>query len=118
MRLLLGLTRLHDLPLALDVFLVAFGCRQRELARQQVVARIAVRDLHDLATPPQFLHVVSENDFHDVSLAGPKGPPSIVHWQRPQRYATLQSQITNHKSQIPSGFTPPCMESARAGGHA
>ena len=47
--LLFGLARLHDLPLALDVLLVALGRQQRQLPRQQVVARVAVGDLDDLA---------------------------------------------------------------------
>ena len=52
--------------LALDLPLVAVGDRQRQLARQQVVAGVAVGDLHDVAAAPEVVDVFSQNDFHDV----------------------------------------------------
>ena len=36
----------------------------REPAREEVVARKAARDVHDLAAQPDFLDVVEEDDFH------------------------------------------------------
>jgi len=70
--------RLGDLPLlellgvelhalALDLLLVAVRGEQRELARQQVVTRVAVGDLHDFAAPSEVVHVLSENDFHSYT---------------------------------------------------
>src|SRR5262249_8676638 len=67
--LLFGLPRLKLLPLALDLFLVAFRRKQGELAREQVVARVAVGNLHDLAAASQFLDMLSQNDFHRVPLS-------------------------------------------------
>ena len=62
--LLLGLLGLELRALALDLLLVALGREQRQLARQQVVARVAVGDLHDLAAAPEVVDVFSQNDFH------------------------------------------------------
>ncbi len=45
-------------------FLLPVGGEQGELARQQVVARVAVGDLHDFAAPTEIVDVVSKNDFH------------------------------------------------------
>ena len=45
-------------------FLLPVGHQQRQLARQQVVARVAVGDLHDLAAAAEVLDVLSKNDFH------------------------------------------------------
>src|SRR5262249_60153138 len=50
--------------LALDLLLVALGGGQRELARQQVVARVPVCDLHDLAAAPKIVDVLSQYHFH------------------------------------------------------
>jgi hypothetical protein len=66
LRLLVRLARVHLLALALDVLLVALGRRQGELARQQIVACVAVRDLHDLAALAELLDELSQNDFHNV----------------------------------------------------
>ena len=46
---LLGLARVGDLLLAFDLLAIALGDRQRELARQQVVPRVAVGNLDDVA---------------------------------------------------------------------
>ena len=62
--LLLGFLRLELRALALDLLLVALGDQQRQLARQQVVARVAVGDLHDLAAAAEVVDVLSQNDFH------------------------------------------------------
>ena len=48
----------HDLALALDVPLVAVGRRQRQLARQQVVARVAGGHFHDVAALAEVLDVL------------------------------------------------------------
>ena len=48
----------------LDVAAIALRGRQRQLARQQVVAGVAGGNLHDLAAFAQILDVLSENDFH------------------------------------------------------
>ena len=62
--LLLGFLRLELPALALDLLPVAVGDEQRQLARQQVVARVAVGDLHDLAAAAEIVDVLSQNDFH------------------------------------------------------
>src|SRR3954471_10612879 len=63
--LLLELFRVELDALALDLFLVALGREQRQLARQQVVAGVAVGDLDDLAAAPEVVDVFSQNHFHD-----------------------------------------------------
>src|SRR4029079_18745587 len=60
-----GLERVELRALALDLLLVAVGRDQRELARQQIVARVAVGDLHHFAAAAQVVHVLSQNHFHD-----------------------------------------------------
>ena len=50
--------------LALDLLQVARRREQRQLARQQIVARVAVGDLHHFAALPDVLDVISQNDFH------------------------------------------------------
>ena len=65
--LLFGLLRIELDLLALDLFLVAFGRQQRQLARQQVVARVAVGDFHDLAAASEVVDMFSQYDFHDAS---------------------------------------------------
>ena len=62
--LLLGFLGVELGALALDLLLVAVGRQQRQLARQQVVARVAVGDLHDLAAAPEVVDVFSQNHFH------------------------------------------------------
>ena len=64
LRLLFRVADLGDLLLALDLPLVGVGHRQRQLARQQVVARVAGRHLDDVAAPAEVVDVFSENDFH------------------------------------------------------
>ena len=49
-------------------FMLPGVARQRQLARQQVVARVAVGHLHDFAAVPDVLDVVSKNDFHECPL--------------------------------------------------
>jgi hypothetical protein len=49
--------------LALDLPFVAGRHGQRQFARQQEIARVAVGDLHHLATIAEVFHVLSENDF-------------------------------------------------------
>ena len=56
---------------------VARRRRQRQLARQQVVARVAVGDLHDVAAPAEVLDVITKNDFH-----GSPPSPSTYGQQR------------------------------------
>ncbi len=58
--------RLELLALALDLLLVAVGGEQRQLPRQEVVARVAVGDLDDLAALAEMVHVFSKNDFHRI----------------------------------------------------
>src|SRR5438094_70321 len=59
----------HELPpLALDLFLVAFGRQQGELPRQQVVTGVAVGDLDDLASASQVVHVLTQNHLHICPL--------------------------------------------------
>ena len=53
--------------LALDLLQVAGRREERQLARQQIVARVAVGDLHDFAALPDVLDVISKNDFHCAS---------------------------------------------------
>ena len=65
--LLFGLFRVVLDLLALDHLLVARGREQRQLARQQVVARVAVGDFHQLAAPPEVVDVFSQNDFHELT---------------------------------------------------
>jgi hypothetical protein len=62
---LLGLARVELGPLALDLLPVPFGGEEGQLAGQQVVARVAVGHLDDLAAPAQVLHVLSQDHFHD-----------------------------------------------------
>src|SRR5437867_8261713 len=64
---LVGFLRLELRAFALDLFLVAVGGEQRQLARQEVVARVAVGDFHHLAAAPQVVDVLSENHFHNIS---------------------------------------------------
>ncbi len=61
---LVGFLRVEFRALTLDLFLVAVSGEQGQLARQQVVARIAVGDLDDFAPPTEVIHVVSKNHFH------------------------------------------------------
>ena len=60
----LRLARFGELLLALDLLLVVLGHQQRQLARQQVVARVAVGDLDDVAAAAEVVDVLSQNDFH------------------------------------------------------
>ena len=62
--LLLGLFGVELHLLALDHLLVARGAEQRHLARQQVVARVAVGDLHEVAAASEVVDVFSQYDFH------------------------------------------------------
>jgi hypothetical protein len=59
---------LGELLLALDLPLVGVGDGERQLARQQVVARVAVGDLDDVAALAQVVYVVPENHFHVLVL--------------------------------------------------
>ena len=63
--LFFGLDGVQLRPLALDLLLVPVGDEQRKLARQQIVARVAVGDLHDFAAASQVLHVLSKDNFHE-----------------------------------------------------
>ena len=67
-RLLFGFLRIELHALALDLLQVAGRRDQRQLARQQIIARVAVGDLHDFAALPDVFDVVSENDFHVMPL--------------------------------------------------
>jgi hypothetical protein len=49
---------------ALDLLLVLGRDCQRQLAREQEVARVTVRHLDDFAAATQVLHVLLENDFN------------------------------------------------------
>jgi hypothetical protein len=60
---LLSLARVGFRTLALDLPLVLVVHRQRQLAREQVVARVAAGDPDDLAAPAEMLDMVLENDF-------------------------------------------------------
>src|SRR5438552_7892429 len=63
------LFRLSDVELhslALDLLQVAWRRQQRELAQQQEIARVAVRDLHHFAALSDVLDMISKNDFHWV----------------------------------------------------
>src|SRR5712672_1760144 len=53
--------------------LVALGGRKRELARKQIIARVAGLDLHGLAAITQLGHAVEKNDFHDEPSSAPSG---------------------------------------------
>src|SRR3989475_7622279 len=61
---------LHDpllgqaLRLVGDALLVGLGGRVSEPFGQEIVARVAVLHLHDLARPAQVLHVFSQDDLH------------------------------------------------------
>src|SRR2546427_7615027 len=61
---------LHDpllgqaLRLVGDALLVGLGGRVSEPFGQEIVARVAVLHLHDLARPAQVLHVLSQDDLH------------------------------------------------------
>src|SRR5437773_1071406 len=68
--LLVRLARVDDLPLALDVLLVALGSPQGELPRQQVVAGVAISDLYSLAALAQIVDVLSQNNVHGCLLVG------------------------------------------------
>ena len=63
---LFGFLRVELRALALDLLLVAFGRDERQLARQQVVARVAVGDSDDFAALSQIVHVLSQNHFHSA----------------------------------------------------
>src|SRR6185295_4190429 len=62
--LLLELLDLELRTLALDLLLVAVGGQQGQLPRQQVVACVAVGDLHQVAAAPEVVDVLSEYHFH------------------------------------------------------
>jgi hypothetical protein len=64
---LLGFTGLDQLAFALDALLVGIGRQQGQLARQEVVSRIAVRHLDDFPAAADVLDMVSQNDFHGCS---------------------------------------------------
>src|SRR5690606_666975 len=51
----------------LDLLLRALGGDDGQVARQQVVAGVAVLDLDDVARVAETGHVSSEDDLHDVS---------------------------------------------------
>jgi hypothetical protein len=64
---LLGLLGIELLALALDLLLVALGDQQSQLAGQQVVAGVAIGDLHHFAAASDVVDVLSKNDFHIVN---------------------------------------------------
>ena len=57
------------MPLVLDQPLVRRGDLERELARQQEVASVARRHLHDVAAAAEVLDVFLENQFNHVRLS-------------------------------------------------
>ena len=65
LRLLLELARFGVLALPLDLTLVPLVDREREFARQQIVASVTLGDLDDVAAAPEVFDVFSEDDFHD-----------------------------------------------------
>ena len=67
---LFGVARLGRLLLALDLALVGLGHGEGQLARQQVVARVALRDLHHVAAAPKVVDMLSQNDFHVILSGG------------------------------------------------
>ena len=81
-RALGGIGGVGDLALALDHLHVARCGGQRQLARQQVIAGVAVGDLHDVAAPAELLDVITKNDFHgsppnpSSKAAGPAAAPA------------------------------------------
>ncbi len=68
LRLLFEIAGFSQLLLAIDLALVVVVDRQRELARQQVVARVARGDLDDVAAAAEVFDVLSEYHFHRCVL--------------------------------------------------
>src|SRR5438552_3601424 len=62
--LLVGALPRDPLRLVRDLLLVRLGGRVGEPLRQQVVAGVAVLDLHDVARGAQVLHGFTQNHFH------------------------------------------------------
>jgi len=62
--LLLRLLGLELPAFALDLLPAAIGNQQRQFPREQVIARIAVGDLHDLAPAAEIVDVFPQNNFH------------------------------------------------------
>ena len=102
---LLGFLGVELGALALDLLLVAVGRQQRELARQQVVARVAVGDLDDLAAASEIVDVFSQNDFHLSASTGMQFQVAALH---PRCNLQSRSDIVN----------PSRTESARSGARA
>src|SRR6266851_6508894 len=65
--LILELFHVELHALALDLLFVALGRQQRHLPRQEVVARVAVRDLQQVAAASEMVDVFSQYDFHGLS---------------------------------------------------
>jgi len=89
--LLLGLFRIELHLLALDDLLVAFGGQQGHLARQQVVARVAVGHLHEVAAASEVVDVFSQYHFHACFLEISEGRVQISD-------SNLKSAIRNLNS--------------------
>src|SRR2546428_1180571 len=92
----------HELPpLALDLFLVAFGRQQGELPRQQVVTGVAVGDLDDLASASQVVHVLTQNHLHICPLRTREIEDCRLHNAIQQSLqSSNQSSICNLQSAI------------------
>jgi hypothetical protein len=57
------LSGLEALSLRFDLFLVAFRGNNRNAARKEVVARVAVRDFHDVARMPELFRPTAEGSL-------------------------------------------------------
>jgi len=70
---LLGAPRFVLRALGVDALQLGDPRRRRvlgELAGEQVVPRVAARDVHDVATQTQLLDVLEEDDLHYAYLPG------------------------------------------------
>src|SRR6185436_8707113 len=89
LRVELGALPLYLLP-------VAGRHRQGQLARQQVIARVTVGDLHDLAAIPEVLDVRSQYHFHGGSSKQFTGDSSQLTVSRPfavQRTVNISDRL-------------------------
>ena len=93
-------------------FLFALGGQQRQLARQQVVAGVAVGHFHDLAAAAQVFDVVAEDDFHaSPSYSVTYGSSAICRARmmavRSLRWCSAQVPEMRRGSTLPRSGTKP-----------
>src|SRR5687767_9461627 len=105
--LLFGLADVGDLALALNLPPVPLGDGERQLARQQVIARIAVGYFHDIAAAAQFVDVLSQNHFHRWNPSSlprvpklPALPTGELHCRHRQRFANRDIPLSSISAKV------------------